>query len=305
MFLTKRSVQAKRKYKIESLLFLPTLLILFVTIAYPFISNFYYSFTDFTLVKPVKSFVFLDNYIRIIQSDYFIETIMRTVVWTCTNIFFMLTLGMATALLLDSNVRGTTIIKASILIPWVLPEIVTGYSWKWMFSADYGIVNYWLETLNIIQADFSWFRNGTTAMGVAILANVWRAFPFMALMLYARLKTLSRDQIEAAKIDGANTLQSFLHITLPYLKGTIQILSLLSFIWTFNAFGIIYSLTGGGPINKTETFPFIVQKTAFQYYKFGEASTMSIIMFFIMITVLLIIYCVPKIIGKIVRGVWK
>ena len=121
-------------------------------------------------------------------------------------------------------------------------------------------------------------------------------------MFYAKLKTLSKEQIEAAKIDGANGIQTFVHITIPYLKNSIQTVCLLAFIWTFNSFGIIYSLTGGGPINKTETFPFIVQKTAFQYYEFGEASTMSIIMFFIMIIALLFIYEVPRLITKAMKG---
>ncbi|GMQ59891.1 sugar ABC transporter permease [Vallitalea sediminicola] len=302
MFPAFNKSRLSRRANLKSMLFLPTIIILLVTIAYPFLCNIYYSFTNYTLVKPVKTFIMFNNYIEICKSDYFIETIIRTIVWTCSNITFMLILGLSTALLLNTNIKGTTIIKGSILIPWVLPEIVTGYCWKWMLSSDYGIINNILEKLNLISADFSWFRSGATAMGVAVLANVWRAFPFMALMFYAKLKTLSREQLEAAKIDGAGTIQTFVHITLPYLKNSIQTVCLLAFIWTFNSFGIIFSLTGGGPINKTETFPFIVQKTAFQYYEFGEASTMSIIMFLIMTLVLLSIYLIPKTISRIIKS---
>lgn len=264
----------------------PSIVVLLVMVCYPFFSNIYYSFLDFTLVKKAVPFVFFDNYLHVFQKDYFWSTLLRTFIWTISNIVLMLVLGTLTSLALNSGFKGKALLQSALLIPWILPEVVTGYTWKWMLTSEYGIVNNLLTFLGIINSDFSWFKTGTAAMAAVVLANVWRGYPFMTIMFYAKLKTLSKNQVEAAKIDGANGLQIFYNVTLAHLEPVIQKCTALAFIWTFNSFSIIFTMTNGGPIGKTETFPLIIQKTAFQNFKFSEASTMSIIMMLAMIAVL-------------------
>lgn len=275
----------------------PSILVLLVMVCYPFFSNIYYSFLDFTLVKKDVPFVFLENYITVFQKDYFWNTLLRTFVWTISNIAVMLVLGILTSFTLNSGFKGKTLFQSALLIPWILPEVVTGYTWKWMLTSEYGIVNNLLTFLGIINYDFSWFKTGTAAMAAVIIANVWRGYPFMTVMFYAKLKTLSKDQVEAARIDGANGFQIFYNVILEHLKPIIQKCTVLAFIWTFNSFSIIFTMTNGGPIDKTETFPLIIQKTAFQNFKFSEASTMSIIMMFAMIAVLYSSYLASRLLS--------
>lgn len=277
-----------KKKSIPYILIAPSIAILLTMVCYPFLSNIYYSLIDYTLIKKDRPFVFLDNYISVFQKTYFWSTILRTCIWTFSNIVFVLILGILTSLLLNSKLKGKFLIKGALLIPWILPEVVTGYTWKWMLTSDYGIINSMLTSLGIIDYNFSWFKTGTMAMTAVVIANVWRGYPFMAVMLYAKLKTLSKDQLEAAKIDGVTNIQMFIHIIIPHLKPIIDKCTLLAFIWTFNSFSIIFTMTNGGPVDKTETFPLIIQKTAFQNFKFSEASTMSIIM---LVAMLLMLFC--------------
>lgn len=135
---------------------------------------------------------------------------------------------------------------------------------------------------------YSWFANADSALFTVTFVNAWRSFPFVAVMLYAKMKTVPNEQIDAAKIDGASRFEVMRYIMIPHIKPTMIGILVLSFIWTFNSFGIIYSLTDGGPAGKTETFPLIIQRIAFRDFEFGMAATYSVIMF-IMLAVVLIL----------------
>ncbi len=215
-------------------------------------------------------------------------------VWTVSNLVLTMLLGVTVGLLLDSRIKGKIILQSVILIPWVIPETVTAYTWKWMMSSDYGILNRFLYQLNIIGPDFSWFRTGQMAMLAVVLANTWRSFPFLAVMVFAKKKSMPSDWTEAAMIDGANGWQVFCHITVPYLKPVITRVTMLIFIWSYNAFGIIYTMTEGGPLGSTTTFPIYIQKTAFEQYDFGITSAMSVIMMICMVIILFGFKAVPK-----------
>ncbi len=268
------------------LLIAPGSVALLLFIAYPMITNIFMSFFDYKLVQIIKPFVFLDNYIQVLSSGRIWESLVRTITWTGFNILFMNILGLIVAIFLATGFRGNTVIKATILIPWVLPQVVTGYTWSLMLSQDIGVVNHMLQSLGIVPPNFSWFQSGGLAMTAVIIANVWRGFPFFALMIYAKLSTLPRDQVEAARIDGANIKDVFIHITVPYIQSTIKTCSLLAFIWTFNAYDILKVMTNGGPAEETLTLSLIVQREAFQYYELSRAATMSVVMFFAMFAIL-------------------
>lgn len=274
-------------------------LVLLIFVAYPFLENLRYSFLDYKLTQIDKPFVFLDNYMKIFQSEDFLGLLGRTLVWTVGNMVFVLLLGISCGLLLDTKLKGKILLQSVLLIPWVIPETVTGYTWKWMMASDYGILNHILESLHIIGPDFSWFKSGTMAMVAIILANVWRAFPFMAVMVFAKKKTMPADWVEAAKIDGANSWQILRHITLSYIKPVVLRVSTLIFIWSYNAFGIIYTMTDGGPLNATTIFPVYIQKKAFSSYDFGITAAMSVLMMVCMFIILGAGSALPKWVGRL------
>ena len=184
---------------------------------------------------------------------------------------------------------GKNILKAVILIPWVLPQVVTGFVWSVMLSDHMGIITAIIRDSGLFSRDFSWFQTGTLSMVAAIFTNVWRGFPFFALMLFARLSTLPSEQLDAAKIDGAKGVSLFYYIIFPYMKPVLLICIVLAFLWTFNAYDIIKVMTNGGPAEATLTLPLLIQREAFEYYNLSKASTMSLVTF-ILILIMFIIY---------------
>lgn len=269
------------------LLVLLAVLVLLAFKFYPLILNVWYSLIDYKLSSTQQTFVGLKNYARILRDGKFIAAIGRTFLWTGANILGMVALGLPAAFLLNSEFRGKLLLKSCILIPWVLPEIVTGYTWKWMFMGDFGIVNYLLSVLCILPLNYSWFRSGNTAMFAVVAANVWRSIPFVSVMVYAKLKTLPTDMVEAARMDGASGLKLVRYITVPYIMPVLRRVITLAFMWTFNAFSIIAAMTGGGPVYKTEIMALIVQRTAFSRFEFSSASAMSIVMSLILLAFIL------------------
>lgn len=284
----------KKQNRMLYIFFVPMLLVLLVFVAYPFLENLRYSFLDYKLTKMDRPFVFLDNYIKIFVSSDFTKLLIRTLVWTVGNMVFVLILGISSGLILDTNLKGKIILQSVLLIPWVIPETVTGYTWKWMMASDYGILNRILQDLHIIGPDFSWFKSGNMAMVAVIMANVWRAFPFMAIMVFAKKKTMPADWVEAAKIDGANSFQILRYITFNYIKPVVLRVATLIFIWSYNAFGIIYTMTDGGPLGATTIFPVYIQKKAFSSYDFGITAAMSVLMMVCMFLMLGAGSIIPK-----------
>jgi multiple sugar transport system permease protein len=166
-----------------------------------------------------------------------------------------------------------------------------------MLSADYGIVWTYLVKWGIISSDFSFFSNPRAAMFAVIVANVWRGFPFVAVMSYAKLKTIPTEQIEAAMLDGTNAIQRFFNVVLPWIFPILKRCSFLVFVWNFNSFSIIYSMTKGGPGATTETFPIMIQRIAFRMLDFGQAATLGTFSALIVIAVLIIVTCTGHIIN--------
>ncbi|UOM51100.1 sugar ABC transporter permease [Sphaerochaeta associata] len=241
----------------------------------------------------------ISNYIKLFSDIRVWAAVQRTFIWTFFNVGSALLLGLGSALLLSGGFRGSGFIKSLVLIPWVLPSVITGYIWSLMLQEDAGIISYCLKLLQIVPKDFSWFRTGATSMAAAIMANTWRAFPFFTLMLFAKLNTIPQDHVEAATIEGANRKQLFRYVTFPYIKSTIITCTYLCFIWSFNAYDILKVMTNGGPAELTTTMSIMVQREAFQYYEISNASTMSVIMFFLMVGIIVIVNLAGKLLRKV------
>jgi len=283
----------KRKYDLlPYLLLLPTVIIVSGFVLYPLTNNLLMSFKNAKLIKATSHYIGFSNYITVFSSPTIWHSIERSFIWTMSNIFCMSILGMITALLFMADFIGKRLLKAIILIPWVLPQVVTGFVWTVMLSDHMGIITALMRGSGIFPENFSWFQTGTLSMTAAILTNVWRGFPFFALMLYARLSTLPSTQLDAARIDGAEGVSLFRYIIFPYMKTVLSTCMILAFLWTYNAYDIIKVMTNGGPAEATLTLPLLIQREAFEYYNLSKASTMSLVTFILIVIMFLLYKCV-------------
>lgn len=268
----------------------PGILILTVLMFIPFFRNVGYSFTNYKLTTPNYKFIGFDNYIEALGSADFRETLLRTLIWVIFNILFMFIVGVTGAFVLNSShIKGVFLLEFILLVPWVLPEAVTGYTWKLLLNYQSGIYYKLLHFLHIIPDEYDIFAHGASAMMACVIANVWRSFPLISLTTLAKLRTLSNERIEAAVLDGANRWQLFRYIELPYLKSTLISVGTLCFIWTFNAYGIISVMTNGGPAKATQVVAVLIQKAAFQYFDYGMASTYAVLILLILLAIVLVI----------------
>jgi multiple sugar transport system permease protein len=281
------------------LFILPGMVVLIAVILFPFAQNVFYSFTKYSLINNDMSIIGLGNYKETLLSEEFRNDLMITFIWTFLNIAMLFLFGVVTAFLINSNLKGVVFLQFFLLVPWILPEIVTGYTWQLLLTSHSGIYTQILEFLRIIPKDFDIFANSYTAMIAVVMANVWRSFPLVALTTFAKLKTLPAEQVEAGIIDGANRAHIFRYIEWPHISATVKSTMLLCFIWTFNAFGIIYVMTGGGPVKATETLPIILQRKAFNLFDFSGSATMSVLMILILLIVIGIINYLPKLKEKL------
>ncbi|MHC1692550.1 MAG: carbohydrate ABC transporter permease [Sphaerochaetaceae bacterium] len=281
-------MQIKKGSFVPYLLVTPALIMLCMFIVYPMVMNVITSFQSYSLVQMGRPWVGLSNYKTLITDSRVWSAIQRTFIWTGVNLACALALGLGSALLLNTGFKGNNIIKALILIPWILPSVITGYIWSLMLSEDAGIITWILKTLGWVSRDFSWFRTGPLAMASAMMANIWRAFPFFSLMIYAKLNTVPGDQIEAALLEGVNRRQMFRYVTFPFIKPVVTSCTYLCFIWTFNAYDILKIMTNGGPAELTTTMSIMVQREAFSYYSLSNAATLSVIMFVLMVSIIVL-----------------
>lgn len=292
-------IKKKRGNLFPYLLVIPGILLLLVIIFLPFLQNVYYSFTDYSLLNADKSFTGLQNYKELVQDKTFFEALGKSLIWVVLNLVFVLLIGLAAAFVQNSKrLKGLIIFQALLLLPWILPEVVTGYTWKLMLAYQTGPYYKLLEFLHIIAPGQDVFSSDFAAMMAAVLANVWRSFPIVGITVYAKLQTLSADQIEAAIMDGATRFVVFRDIELPHITTALISVATLCFVWTFNAFGIIHIMTGGGPAGATETLPILLQKQAFQFYDYSMASSFAVMMILVLLAAVVLI-------SLLLRGVRK
>lgn len=274
------------KSKINSgvLFLLPALIVIGLVMLYPLGYTLVMGFFRKTLLKPQPVFVGFKQYLTLFTDPVFLKAIKNTFVWTIGSVAFQFLIGFSFALILHQPfIKGKTVLRILLMIPWVLPSIIGASVWKWMFNADYGIINYIFTFLHIIPEYKTWLSNEDTAMIAVIFVNVWKMYPFVLLMIEAALQSVSKDLKEAAIIDGAGKLRSFTAVTWPSISQTCYSLLLLLTIWTLNAFTFTYALTEGGPAHATEVLALYINTTAFKNLNFGLASAASCVLFILSI----------------------
>jgi multiple sugar transport system permease protein len=273
-----------RNERLIKLLFLwPSLAILLFLIAYPFIMLIYYSFFNFSFLRPINTkFIGLTNYLLILTDTYTWERFVFTFKYVGLSVSIQFVLGILIAWLLQRNFRGKDAVFTVALMPMMLCPIVVGLLWRYMFNTEWGIINFFLhDILGFTRVE--WLGMEQNSLWATIIANTWMWTPFMVLLASAAFSSVPKYLYEAASVDRASGWFKFTNITLP-LSAPILVLALLFRLMDeMKQFDLIYTLTGGGPGDATQTVSFTLYKTAFQYFYTGEGSAWAFILLIIII----------------------
>lgn len=268
----------------------PALLFLAVMIAYPLGKVIHDAFSQVNLIKPnVSGFAGLDNFKTILNDEHFWNDAKNTVIWTVCSVAGEYIVGMLAAVLLNQKFKGRAIFRTFVFIPWLVPIIVAGMTWDWMLNTDFGIVNYLLTHLHIVQAPINFLGDARFAMATVIFVNIWRSFPYYTISFLAAMQSIPGDLSEAAAIDGAGMFTRFFRITLPQLKSVSLVIVFIHVIWTAINFDFIWVMTEGGPNYATETLPIMIYRYSMKKFNVGAASALSTMMFTVM-TILFVFY---------------
>lgn len=254
----------------------PTALITLGVIIFPMLYSLILSLEKYDLTDPGNvRFVGLGNYLTLFQSDTFWQVMERTVRFTVVSVALTMVIGLAFALILNEPFQGRGIFRTLLLIPWVIPAVVVGIAWEWIFNANYGILNGLLQQLGLIEGYHPWLGDPATAMPAVIVAKIWKEVPFATLLFLAGLQTIPADLYEASRIDGAGSWRAFVHITAPLLTPMILVVLVIQTMWTFRVFDIIFVMTNGGPMDTTNLAAFYTYLETFKYYHVGLGSALA------------------------------
>ncbi|MGH7366589.1 MAG: carbohydrate ABC transporter permease [Candidatus Rokuibacteriota bacterium] len=235
------------------LMLAPGVFFLLAFVAYPFFYGIWLSLQDRAVARP-GVFVGLANFVTLLHDGIFWQVVRNTFLYTAVTITLKLLGGLAMAVVINQAFRGRGIIRALLLLPFIVPTVLSTVAWMWIFDPTFSIINWMLIRLGLVSSGFSWLGNATLAMVSIIIVNVWRGIPFYGITILAGLQTISPDLYEAAAIDGASVRQRFRYVTLPIIRPILIIVTMFSVIFTFSDFQIVYALTHGGPANATQVF---------------------------------------------------
>ena len=268
-------------------LLLPTIMLLGLFIAYPFVEGVRLAVTDTKVGVPGK-FVGLENFQKIWSDGIFHVAVWNTCVYTAVATVFKLALGLWLAVLLNRHFKGKAITRAFILLPFIIPTVLSTLAWKWMFDPTFSVINWTLFQLGLIKARINWLGDPNLALISVIIVNIWRGVPFYAITLLAGLQTISPELHEAAAIDGARAWQRFRHVTWPLLLPVTLVVTLFSVIQTFADFQLVYVLTGGGPANATQLFATYAYQIGIGTGLLSEGATISLAVFPVLLLVVIV-----------------
>ena len=276
----------RREWRFALVLLMPAILMIGTFVAYPFVRGIWLSLTD-TVVGREGDFVGLNNFAKLWNDSIFRQAAQNTFLYTAAATVLKLAVGMVVALMLNNLLGFKRILRASMLLPWIVPTVLSTLAWKWMLDPTFSIVNWFLFQLGLIRFRVDWLGGPVMALWSVILVNVWRGTPFFAITLLAGLQTISPEVYEAASIDGANAWQRFWTVTWPLLMPVTMVVMLFSVIQTFADFQLVYILTGGGPANSTHLFATYAYQVGVATGKLGEGAAASLAMFPVLFMVVL------------------
>ncbi|MBV9175363.1 MAG: sugar ABC transporter permease [Chloroflexi bacterium] len=271
------------------LLIAPALSVFALVLVYPFIDGVRISFFQDTLMSQSRPFVGLNNYRSVFAIPQFGTVLRVSLTWVFGSVVGEAVIGILVALLLNRTFRPRGILRSLLLVPWVMPAVVTAVIWRWLYHSEFGVVNQVFGPLGLFPQQENWLGDPATALWAVIAVNIWRGFPFWMIMILAGLQAIEPELYEAARVDGARALQLFRYITLPNLRLVLTVTSILSFVGNFNNFTLIYALTEGGPVDSTKILPIFIWENAFKFNRFGEAAAMATF-FAVLMAIAILVY---------------
>ncbi len=265
---------------------LPALIVMLIVIAYPIYYTIELSFfkTPANLQMKDKIFVGLDNYVQVLTSASFRDVTVNTAIWTVASTFFAFLLGLGAALSLHREFLGRGVLRAVLLIPYVVSAVAASYVWKWLYHSDFGVIGALAVQFGLSEKPINFLDNLHTVLPSLIVVNIWKEFSFAMIMLMAGLQTVPEQLIRAAQVDGANAWQRFWHVTFPHLRGVSMVTVLLLMVANFNSFIIPWIMTGGGPAGASDIWITQIYQIAFGRQRWGLASAYAVILFIVMMT---------------------
>ena len=263
---------------------LPAIIVMLIVIAYPIYYTIELSFfkTPPGLQLRDKIFVGTENYSAILSSDVFWKVTVNTFIWTIASTLIAFVLGYGCALALHRDFFGRAILRAILIIPWVISAVAASYIWKWIYHSDFGIIGAVMVQLGLADRQPNFIDNVHTVLPSLIVVNIWREFPFAMIMIMAGLQTVPEQLLRAARVDGASAWQRFWHVTFPHLRGVSTVTILLLAVANFNSFIVPWITTGGGPSNASHIWITHIYELAFGRQRWGVAAAYSVLLFIIL-----------------------
>ena len=268
------------------ILLLPSALTFLVLLVFPLGYGIYTSFLQRHVLDPEGVWVGLANYGWLFSNAEFWESLLISAIWAGVTVGLQIVLGTAVALVLHQPFKGRSLVRGLVLFPYMMPVVSVILVWMLLYNALYGVLNYLLVQTGITSAPIAWLSQPGSAFWSVVFVGVWKYFPFVVVIVLARLQVIPQDLYEAARIDGAGAVARFVDITLHQIKDVLLVVALLRTIFMFNNFEIVFLLTGGGPLRATMTLPILVYEQAFGLYEMGRGSAIAVVMFLILIAVM-------------------
>ena len=254
----------------------PVLVCIFVLVIAPLAWGLRTSLTDSRMIGlGFRDGLTFENYLSVLSDPDTWNAVWVTVVFSGGTVIGSVLLGIAAALVLDREFFGRGFVRVLVILPWAVPHVVAALVWQWMYNPDFGVLNYGLLLLPWVTATPKWLSDPQYALLAIILVNVWKTYPFAALLLLAGLQTISDDLYEASEIDGAGPVRRFFDITLPGLRRVLAIVVLLLLIWSFGNFVFIFLMTQGGPAGATNALVVHIYFETFRFFRAGSAFAMG------------------------------
>ncbi len=284
-----RRVLHEMRKQWSAYLFLAPVFILFAVFTFFSVGYaFYLSFHEWNILEPHKPFVGLDNYTRLFEDARFREATLNTLYYTAVSVPLTIGLGLAVALMLNTTIRARGLFRTFFYLPVVTPLVIASIIWKWVYNGDFGLLNYYLLKLNLIDEPLLWLADPNLAMPSVIITSVWKGVGFAMVVYLAGLQSIPEDYYDAAKIDGASGWRRLKDITFPLLSSTTLFLFVISILGSFQVFTQIFIMTNGGPLGKTRTIVWYIYTTAFKDFNMGYAAAMAFALFAMMLVFTLV-----------------
>ena len=259
----------------------PALLGMLIFIIIPIFFSFGLSFAKWDLLNPIQ-FVGLDNYKEILTEPLFGKILLNTVVFALATSFFGVIIPLILAAIMNSKIRGADFFKTAYFLPFITPMIVIGIVWEWIFDPNIGLLN------KVLQVHINWLYDPHWAMPALILVSVWKLIGYNMIIFLSGFSGISNSMFEAAKIDGANPVETFFYVTIPLLSPTIFFVVIITAVSSFQIFDLIYLMTQGGPLDSTNVLVYAIYKNAFEYFNAGKASAIAYVLFVIILVLTLL-----------------